>query len=440
MDQYDCVQVINRNFTRLFFGQAVSSVGDFVFDTTLVLWIGATLLAGKTYAPAAVSGVFIAVAAGTFLVGPIAGVFVDRWDKRRTMMVADLVRAGLVALLAVAALLPDGTIPTGLMLGLIYAVVLLATGVSQFFAPARMTLIADVVPDDDGRARASGLGQSVGYTAAIIGPPIAAPLLFTSGVEWALIINALSFVASFFLIRSIRVAPAPVAEPSDELAGRRFLGEFTSGLKFVMRNATVRVIIIMVVILTLGSGALNALMLFFTTDNLHVGAQWYGTIGMGEGIGAVVGSLTGAWVCRKIGDIRVVGLALLILGVGVFVLSQLASLPATIVLLAAMGLPLGAANVAIMPILLRSVPRDVLGRVGGILNPMQYLASMVSALLAGWLVSTVLRGVDSSVGPIHFDPINTVFVVCGLMFVVAGAYAWPGLRAATAAVPEPAEA
>jgi hypothetical protein len=93
-----------------------------------------------------------------------------------------------------------------------------------------------------------------------------------------------------------------------------------------------------------------------------------------------------------------------------------------------------------MPILLRSVPRDVLGRVGGILNPMQYLASMVSALLAGWLVSTILRGVDGSVGPIHFDPINTVFVVCGLMFVVAGAYAWPGLRAAATAVPEPAEA
>jgi MFS family permease len=316
-----------------------------------------------------------------------------------------------------------------------------------------MTLIGDVVPDDDGRARASGLGQSVGYTAAILGPPLAAPLLFSSGVEWALVINALSFIASFLFIRAIRVpavAAAPVTADVSEAAAttggaeRRFLSEFVDGLKFVWRNAVVRVIMITIVILTLGSGALNALMLFFTTDNLHVGAGWYGTIGMGEGIGAVVGALTGAWICRRIGDTRVVGVALVLLGLGIFVLAQLHNLVATIALLALLGLPLGALNVAIMPILLRSVPREVLGRVGGILNPTQYLASMVSALLAGWLVSTVLRGVDGSLGPIGFDPINSVFMVCGVMFLISAAYAWTGLRAAAAAPavekePAPAE-
>src|SRR3981189_53003 len=112
------MRVINANYTKLFYGQAISSIGDYVFDTTLILWIGTRLLAGKDYAPAAVSGVLVALAAGVIIVGPVACVFVDRWDKRRTMMVSDLVRAALVAALGVVAMLPAGTIPVGITLTL----------------------------------------------------------------------------------------------------------------------------------------------------------------------------------------------------------------------------------------------------------------------------------------------------------------------------------
>src|SRR5205814_1292198 len=100
------VLLINRNYARLWYGQAVSLIGDYVFDTTLVLWVGTVLLRGNRYAPAAVAGVLLAVAAATMLVSPLAGVFVDRWDNRRTMLVADVVRAGLVGLLAAVAFLP----------------------------------------------------------------------------------------------------------------------------------------------------------------------------------------------------------------------------------------------------------------------------------------------------------------------------------------------
>src|SRR6185369_11067366 len=169
-----------------------SFVGDYVFDTTLILWISTRLLPGKDYAPAAVSGVLVAVAAAIIVVGPAAGVFVDRWDKRRTMMVSDLIRALLVVALAVVATLPKGSIPAAPTLVLIYAVVFVSTGVAQFFQPARFTILGDIVSGDAERARASGLLQSLGYTAAVIGPPLAAPLLFQTGPYWALYINAAS--------------------------------------------------------------------------------------------------------------------------------------------------------------------------------------------------------------------------------------------------------
>jgi MFS family permease len=119
-----------------------------VFDTTLVLWVGTVLLSGRSYAPAAESALLLCVAVATLVVGPIAGVFVDRWDRRRTMLRADLIRAGLVGILAAVAFLPADALPVPATLALIYAVVLLSATAAQFFNPARFALIGDVVEGD----------------------------------------------------------------------------------------------------------------------------------------------------------------------------------------------------------------------------------------------------------------------------------------------------
>lgn len=105
--------LVNRNYARLWIGLAVSGVGDQIFNTTIFLWIATVLLEGERLAPVAVGGVVMAVAAATILVGPIAGVFVDRWDKRRTMLASDLIRACLVGLLAAFAFLPRDAVGTG---------------------------------------------------------------------------------------------------------------------------------------------------------------------------------------------------------------------------------------------------------------------------------------------------------------------------------------
>jgi MFS family permease len=421
------VRIINANFTRLFYGSAISFVGDYVFDTTLILWISTRLLPGKDYAPAAVSGVLVAVAAAIIVVGPVAGVFVDRWDKRRTMMVSDLVRALLVVGLAVIATLPEATIPAGATLALIYATVFVSTAVAQFFQPARFTILGDIVSGDAERARASGLLQSLGYTAAVIGPPLAAPLLFQTGPYWALYINAASFLVSFALVRAIKV-PAAAAAPAEAAPRPGFFSEFRSGLAFAGGKAPVRALMIAVTTVTLGAGALNALMIFFVTDNLHSKPGLYGTIGMGEGIGAIAGTLVAGWICARLGDVRVFCYGLAVSGIGILAFARLDNLVQAIVLLAVLGIPLGALNVALTPILLRAVPRELLGRIAGILTPVQYTASMVAALGAGWLASTALRDVHITVGPVTFGRIDTIFTGAGLIVLVGAVYAGVALR------------
>src|SRR6516225_4035910 len=85
--------LINRNFRLLAFGQAISNMGDFVYSTTLLIWVFVI-----THSAAAVSGVLIAQYLPVFLLGPVAGVFADRWNRRRTMVVSDVTRA-IIALL-----------------------------------------------------------------------------------------------------------------------------------------------------------------------------------------------------------------------------------------------------------------------------------------------------------------------------------------------------
>jgi MFS family permease len=92
---------INRNFALLWGGQAVSVIGDYVLQTVLVLWITTVIARGQSWAPLAVSGVLLASSVPTFLIGPIAGVFADRWDKRFLMMRMDIFRAVLLLLLVI---------------------------------------------------------------------------------------------------------------------------------------------------------------------------------------------------------------------------------------------------------------------------------------------------------------------------------------------------
>jgi Na+/melibiose symporter-like transporter len=283
--------LINRTFARLWAGQAVSTVGDFVFNTTLVLWVATELAGGKSWAPAAVSGIMLSVGAAVLVVGPVAGVFVDRWNHRATMLRSEVVRAILAGALTAVSFLPVRDLPVWLWLVAIYLVVFVLNTAGQFFNPARFAIIADVVDGTADRTRAAGISEATIATATIIGPPLAAPLLFTVGVQWALLLNALSYIASYLAIRSVRppdrqVAPRP--------ASTAFRVEFMAGLRFFASNRFLVAILTISLIAQFGTGALNALDVFFVTQNLHTPSKFYGLMSTAEGIGAIVGGLGAA--------------------------------------------------------------------------------------------------------------------------------------------------
>jgi len=319
----------------------------------------------------------------------------------------------------------SGHLSRGASLTLIYAVVVAASCFSQFFNPARFAVLFAVVDSAD-VARASGVLQATGSMAGIVGPPLAAPLLFVFGVQWALIINALSFGVSFATIAAVRL---PAAAGSHGAGPAHFGAEFRAGLRFFATNKVLIALALGAVVATLGAGAINALNVFFVTHNLHVAAKWYGTLGAADGTGAVLGALAAGWIATRITSQRVFWAGLVGCGILVIVYSRMDALVAAIVVLVLIGVVIGAVNAAISPLLLAVTPQEMLGRVIAVLNPMQQVASLTALAASGILASTALRGMHVVVAGMTFGPYDTIFGIAGLFFIGGGLAAIRPLRA-----------
>jgi MFS family permease len=417
--------LINRNFALLWSGQTISIVGDFVFETTLVLWIVTLIAQGQPWAPLAVSGILLAASLPVFIIGPIAGVFVDRWDKRRTMLWMDALRVIVILLLFLPVTI---RLPIFWQLGLIYSTVLLASTCAEFFEPSLLVLIGDIV-DEPYRARATGLIQLMASLALIIGPALATLLFFTVGVHWALLLNAFSFVVSFLAILAIR--PPEVAVAGELERQGNFLREFGQGIHFYAGNPVLMTILISGILVVFINGALNALDIFFVTQNLHTSVSLYGLLGTVQGAGLTVGAVLAGALAQRLGLTRTFWLSLVVGGVLVLVYARLTSFVPALVVLFLLGLVTTAVNVVAGPLVLHVTPRELIGRVASVLMPALNLATMLSVAVAGYLYSTVLQSFHVTLVGITFGPIDTIFTATGFLANIGGLYAMVKLRGIT---------
>lgn len=429
--------LINRNFARLAVGQ-VSLLGDVMFTTTLVVWVGVVLGRGQPWAPLAVSGVVLASAVPMALIGPFAGVFVDRWDKRRTMLGMDAVRGVLVAVLALlvaplAALstlpgfsgLPAGWLAPAVRLGGVYAVICLVSCADQFFRPASVALIGDIVAEPD-RSRAMGVIQAWLSLSMLIGPPLAAPLALTLGAQWAILFDALTFAVSFVMLRGIQAPPA--ARSGAGTGERGFLREFGHGISFLLGQRALRALVVTALIAMLGAGALNALDIFFVTDNLHAPAAFYGIMEGAQGLGTIAGALAASLLVRRAGLARAIAWSVVALGLIVITYARLTSFVPAVVLTGVCGIFMAVIGVSTAPLLLKETPRELVGRVASLLDPVITLAAVAGTALAGYLDSVVLRDFHLTILGVAMGPVDTIFTVAGALVLLGGIYGLIWLR------------
>jgi MFS family permease len=215
--------------------------------------------------------------------------------------------------------------------------------------------------------------------------------------------------------------------------------DLADGLRMLRGNGVVVALLTSVVVATLGTGAINALDVYFVQQNLHADPVWFGYLGGVFGAGTLAGALLGGIAGDRFGHARVLSAGMLAFGVLLGVYARLTAVPAAVVVIALFALALGCVNAVAYPLVLRAVPREYLGRAMSVFNPVNRLASIVSVAVASALISSVLRGFHGQVAGVHVGPIDTVFTASAALIVAAALYAFAKLRATNPAVDTSAE-
>lgn len=421
--------MISRDFRRLWCGQAVSSVGDKVFATTLVLWVSQQLAGGRWWAPVAVSGILVATGAAAILAGPVAGVLIDRWNRVTVMTLTEAIRAALTAGLTGLSFLPARDLPAWLWLTAMYAAVFLLGACGQFFTLAQLAVTGDLVHGEAAQARAASITEATVSAAGMIGPPIAAPLMLAVGPQWALAANAASYVVSCLITWSLRAAVGPSAPRHRAKAGLR--AEFADGLRIFAQNKYVVALLSVTVICQTGTAAITTLNVFFLTTSLHAPASLYGTAEMAMGAGFIAGALAAGPLVRRAGARAVTWSGLFAAGTLTIAYALQRDATAGLVVLGVYAAMISMLNTATAPILLAVAPSEFRGRVLAMFGPVNQLVSSLGIVVWGCMASTVLRTFRASPDGVPLTAVSLIFIIAGCLIIAAG------LRALTTLPPGP---
>ena len=261
------------NYRWLWIGQFVSVIGDKINQIAMAMMVYAVtgsmlqmgLMLGITLLPAALFGLF-------------AGVYVDRWDRRRTMVAADLVRGVLVGLIPLVARFG---------IGWVYVIAFVVSSVSLFFVPAKRAIIPDLVPADELMA-ANSLDDASEAVAEFAGLAVGATLVALLGYAAAFGIDAVSFVFSAIMISRISL---PRARTAAEPVKTGVLAEAVEGLRFIWKSDVLRNLIgVYALAAVFGAGAI-ALSYALALKRFEAGAPGVALLDAAVTAGAILGAL-----------------------------------------------------------------------------------------------------------------------------------------------------
>lgn len=364
---------------RLLLGAGlISLTGDWILRVGLAYYI--YVLTGSTLASALM---LLASFVPQIALSSLAGVFVDRWDSKRTMVVSNLLLA--------AGLLPLLAVHRASEVWIVYAVTIWESCLAQFFAPAQQSLLPGLV-EDEHLVTANALNGQTSDASRLVGSAAGGVVAAAGGI------TALAFtdIASFLLAAALI---ARIATPRREraAAGARPLGarlaalraEWAEGLRVCTRERVLRVILIFLAVTSVGEGIMGTLFAPFVRSVLHGSGQDYGFIVAAQAVGGIVGGLIAAAVGNRARASRLFGWGAVAFGavdlvMFLYPLAWVAVWPA-VVCMVVVGLPGALTLAGAMTLLQRGTASGNRGRVFGALGAVEGLAVVAGSVTAGLL-------------------------------------------------------
>ena len=370
-------------FRWLLSALAVSQAGDWLYNLAL-----AVLVYDRTHSPLWV-GITTAARVVPFVaLGPLAGVLVDRFDRRRIMIASDLIRLALMLLLAAVAV-------AGLPILLVPVIAALATAASTPYLPCVTAVIPRLVRDDD-LSGANAARSAVTALSIIAGPALGGILLLVGSPAIAIALNALTFGLSALAVLAIR--PSEVfraARPTDRPAG--LLPQLAQGAAALRAHPQALRLAGADITCSLVYGTQTVLLLI-VSQQIGLGTHGYGYLFAGIGAGGLVGTALASRASRSCHPRRVLAAALAAVGVPMLLLA-VTHWPAVAIVLAGLT-GAGALLVEILTdtCLQRVLDQDVLGRAYGLALP-----AAIGGIAAGALITPVLAnilGISGALGAV----------------------------------------
>lgn len=394
-----------RDFALVWTASLISSTGDWVLFVGLPIYV--YQLTGSTLAT---SAMFVAQLVPQIALGSVAGVFVDRWDRKRTMVVANL-------LLAVA-ILPLAFVRSAELVWIVYVVAFTESLLGRFVRPAEAAMLPRLVDKSD-LVAANSLGAFASNTARLVGPTLGGILAGIYGLGAMAAFDSATFFIAAVLVMLMRTSGAPeraaLAEASAAAVGRlrTFWREWVDGLALVARSRTIRVLFALAALGALGEGSFGVLFVVWVNRVIGGTALELGWFMTAQAVGGLVGGLFIARITRGMSPRKVLGVASVLFGLldALLFVSPLIR-PEIVVSLVFIGL-VGIASVGFSAgfnaLLQTSVDDAYRGRVFGAVFTTMAILRLASTLVAG-----VLGGIVSPI-PLLIAMQSGSYVLLGIV-------------------------
>ena len=385
------------------------SAGTISFvGTGLVIGALPLLAASLTRDARLVSLSEVAAQLGWLLLGLIAGVYVDRWNRTMVMWRADVARAVIAAVFAGLVLAGMATVPLLLLVGFVLGLI------APFFENASVAAVPQIV----GRAqleRANSLTQSSHLLCInLIGPPVGAALfVLLPGVPFAL--QALTLAAGAVLVYRIRYA-APALPTTDD---RRLWAELREGVTFVWRNPLLRTLGLLLALINGATAAVVAVLVLYVLDVLRLPAAAFGWMDTVAALGGLLGAVLAPRVAAAWGTPRAIVGAALLFGLAITGIGAWASAAFVVVCLFSLGVAAASWNIIAVSAWQRVTPTNLLGRVGSVYRFCGFIA-MPAGAAAGGLIA-------------HAWNLRTPYLAAGVLILAASLLSIPSLLRISAA-------
>ena len=265
-----------RNYRLFFAGQSVSLIG------TWMTRIATSWLVYRLTGSAELLGVVgFSSTIPSFLLGPIAGVLVDRWDRHRTLTLTQVL--SMIQSFALAALALSGAI----RIWEIIALALFQGVIGAFDMPVRQSFVIQMVDHRDDLGNAIALNGTMVNSASLVGPAIAGAVIAAVGEGYCFLIDGISYIAVVMSLLAMRVTVPQVRRPQ-----RKALIELHEGWRYVRESLPIRSILTNLALVSMFGMPYSVLMPIFAAQVLHGGPNTLGFLMAAVGVGALTGTVS----------------------------------------------------------------------------------------------------------------------------------------------------